>query len=301
MESDSKQLRGGANVRRKLSLAVLLLALSAWVFSGAFAARGSATATLETIADLSSTVAEPQGGRGATFDHGTPGHAARNCASCHERRDNSPAPRVPGHKACTDCHLQQFVTADSPLCVLCHTSLSGPNPPVKAFSQRLLSFNVRFDHAQHGQGAARPEAGCASCHAPARGGFALTIPAGLRAHENCYQCHTPQARSGGRDMGSCGACHSPGRYSPTPTSSRAFRVNFKHADHGPRQRLDCASCHTVRAGLPQGRQVTSPVPVQHFGSARAQSCMTCHDNRRAFGGDDFSDCKRCHTGPTFRF
>jgi hypothetical protein len=29
--------------------------------------------------------------------------------------------------------------------------------------------------------------------------------------------------------------------------------------------------------------------------------MTCHNNRRAFGGDDFADCKRCHTGQTFRF
>jgi hypothetical protein len=29
--------------------------------------------------------------------------------------------------------------------------------------------------------------------------------------------------------------------------------------------------------------------------------MSCHNDKRAFGGDDFSDCKRCHQGPTFRF
>jgi hypothetical protein len=39
----------------------------------------------------------------------------------------------------------------------------------------------------------------------------------------------------------------------------------------------------------------------HHANARAQSCMTCHDDRRAFGGDDFSDCKKCHEGNTWHF
>jgi hypothetical protein len=29
--------------------------------------------------------------------------------------------------------------------------------------------------------------------------------------------------------------------------------------------------------------------------------MTCHDGKRAFGGDDFTVCKRCHTGATWHF
>jgi hypothetical protein len=29
--------------------------------------------------------------------------------------------------------------------------------------------------------------------------------------------------------------------------------------------------------------------------------MTCHNGKRAFGGDDFTSCKRCHTGPAWRF
>jgi hypothetical protein len=29
--------------------------------------------------------------------------------------------------------------------------------------------------------------------------------------------------------------------------------------------------------------------------------MTCHDGKRAFGGDDFSVCKRCHSGTAWRF
>lgn len=235
------------------------------------------------------------------FSHATPAHRGASCDSCHARADNSAQPRLPGHKACTDCHLQQFVTApDLPMCAICHTDLSARNPPVKNFPS-LRSFNARFDHAQHTTGGGRPERGCAACHAPARRGVALSIPAGLGAHARCYECHTPQSTFAGRDISSCGACHQLAPYSRTPTNARAFRLGFSHAEHGPRQRLDCAACHTVAAGLPQSRQVSSPRPSQHFPPARARTCATCHDNRRAFGGEDFADCKRCHTGRTFSF
>ncbi|MCA1635195.1 MAG: cytochrome c3 family protein [Acidobacteria bacterium] len=242
----------------------------------------------------------PQGGNFSIFSHTLPAHAGVACASCHQRSNNSPQPELPGHKSCTSCHFQQFVTSGQPLCAICHTNVESANPPVKSFPA-LRNFNVKFDHAQHTSGGGRPEAGCTACHTPAQRGVALTIPAGLAAHQNCYQCHTPRAQSGGRDISSCGACHAPGGYSRTPTGSRAYRVNFSHAAHGPRTGLSCSECHGVRAGAPQSRQVTAPRPTQHFASGRAQSCMTCHNNRRAFGGDDFSDCKRCHQGPTFRF
>jgi hypothetical protein len=29
--------------------------------------------------------------------------------------------------------------------------------------------------------------------------------------------------------------------------------------------------------------------------------MTCHDGKRAFGGDDFAACKRCHSGNAWHF
>lgn len=245
--------------------------------------------------------AGPQGGDFSKFSHTTTSHASLVCASCHARESNASAPVLPGHKACTDCHVQQFVTQGSPMCAICHTGLELGNPPVKAFPA-LRSFAVRFDHAQHQTGAARPAAACASCHAPARRGVALSIPAGPGAHANCYQCHTPGARGPtGRDISSCGACHALGRYARTPTGAKAYGVSFSHATHGSRQGLGCADCHGVRAGLPQSRQVSSPRPQQHFISGRGQNCATCHDNRRAFGGEDFSDCKRCHRGPSFRF
>ena len=300
-EGGARRGPGGAGRARARTLAALLacgLCLAPFV---AQRLRAPASASASPVGFVRAGLTPPaQGGGSAAFSHATPQHAQLACDSCHRRADNSPRPPLPGHKACADCHIQQFMTSGSPLCAICHTGLDSRSPPVKAFPA-LKSFNVRFDHAQHAAGAARPEAGCAACHAPARRGVALTIPAGLDAHANCYQCHTPQARAGGRDLGSCGACHSPGGYRPTPASARSFRVGFSHAAHGPRQSLGCADCHGVRAGLPQSRQVSAPRPVQHFGAGRAQSCLTCHDNRRAFGGDDFADCKRCHKGQTFRF
>jgi hypothetical protein len=29
--------------------------------------------------------------------------------------------------------------------------------------------------------------------------------------------------------------------------------------------------------------------------------MSCHNGKRAFGGDDFSVCKRCHNGKKWQF
>jgi c(7)-type cytochrome triheme protein len=282
--------------RRVASLALVFASLAA--FALALLPGLDATASPAHLLSAARSRAENAGEQ--VFSHTTPRHSALACDACHRRADNSPRPSLPGHKSCMDCHAPEFFTSDSPLCANCHTGLDSRNPPLKSFPA-LRSFNARFDHASHSEGAARPEQGCASCHQPARRGVALSILAGAEAHENCYRCHTPQAQTSGRDISSCATCHALGGYVRTTAGSRAYSISFSHASHGPRQNLRCDDCHTVRAGAGQGRQVSSPRPTQHFGSGRAQSCMTCHDNRRAFGGDDFADCKRCHKGQTFRF
>ena len=284
-------------VRRVASLAFVLASLAAFALA--------VLPWLIATASPSTSVPDPeprvQGEGSQVFSHASQRHASLACDACHRRGDNSARPSLPGHKACMDCHAPEFFTSDSPLCLNCHTDLGSQHPPLKEFSS-LKSFNARFDHAAHSQGGARPEQGCASCHQPMRRGVALSILAGPAAHENCYRCHTPGAQSpAGRDISSCATCHALGGYARTSTGARAYSVSFSHATHGARQNLGCNDCHTVRAGAGQGRQVASPQPTQHFGSARARSCMTCHDNRRAFGGDDFADCKRCHKGQTFRF
>ncbi|HYE16765.1 MAG TPA: cytochrome c3 family protein [Pyrinomonadaceae bacterium] len=294
MEIGSKKIspraRIGASAAALFAVAVGALALASPARPDAAATTAGGTGFARTAL----VAAAFQGG----FSHSTPRHAEQSCDNCHRREGASPRPALPGHKSCDDCHIQEFMTSGSQFCATCHTDMGQARPPLKAFPP-LRSFNARFDHAKHTGGAGRPEAGCSSCHLPARRGVALSIPAGAGAHENCYQCHTPGSSAGG--LSSCSSCHAPGRFSRTPTNARAFAVGFSHAAHGPRQRLSCDRCHTVRAGAAQGRQVSSPAPTQHFGSARAQTCMTCHNNRRAFGGEDFADCKRCHKGQTFRF
>ena len=229
------------------------------------------------------------------FAHTEPGHARLPCLLCHRREDNSPQPRLPGHTPCSGCHAQQFANAASNICTICHTDPRAG--AVKQFPP-LKTFNLTFDHARHTGGVG---ASCVTCHKPARRAASLSIPAGTGAHATCFQCHSPRAESGGRDISSCGTCHRVGAYARTPEWTQAYRVNFSHARHGAGRRLNCNSCHQVRAGLGQRRQVTAPVPEEHNRTLRAQSCLTCHDGKRAFGGYDFSSCKRCHLGRSFGF
>ena len=236
------------------------------------------------------------------FLHTSQRHASTGCSSCHHRNDNSARPSFPGHKDCIECHRTQFVTASTPMCSICHANVNGTNPPLKAFPDNFKeSFNMKFDHAQHMNGSARPKNGCISCHrSPLRRGVALSIPANLSAHDQCYSCHTPNSQVNGRDLASCGVCHDQKPYGRTSNDAPAFHRAFSHAQHSGRQRLGCADCHNYTAGLPQKRQVSSPRAVEHFPNGN-NTCATCHNGKRSFGGDlDFKACRRCHMGNSFR-
>ena len=232
------------------------------------------------------------------FSH-TATHAALPCLICHRRENNSTRPGLPRHTPCAGCHTQRFTDPGSPICTICHTD--AQSHAVKAFPP-LKSFTMRFDHARHTTGSARPQAGCANCHQPARRGVALSIPAGSGAHATCFQCHAPGAKSsGGSDISSCATCHSPGSPSRTSTSAAAYKMSFSHARHSRLQALSCTECHSIRAGASRSNQVMAPQPLMHHASPGARSCATCHNNKRAFGIESFGDCKRCHQGAHFYF
>ncbi len=229
------------------------------------------------------------------FKHDNKDHARLPCLLCHRRDTNSPTPTLPGkdqHTPCSGCHAQQFANPASEICSICHTDAQSGK--MKSFPA-LRSFNVKFDHSRH----AALGAGCASCHRRNRGGVGLTIPAGMNAHVTCFSCHTRTAQVNGRNISSCSTCHQLGSFVRTPENAPAYRVGFSHANHSAN--LACTGCHTLRAGLPWGRQVTSPMALNHHAPARASSCASCHNGQRAFGGDDFSVCKRCHKGSAWRF
>ncbi|HKP68677.1 MAG TPA: cytochrome c3 family protein [Pyrinomonadaceae bacterium] len=212
------------------------------------------------------------------------------CLVCHVRNDNSAGMRYSGHIPCASCHQEQFAQGNSsPMCYICHTETG-----VKAFPG-LKSFSVSFDHGRHTK-----LTNCATCHRPTRRGVALSIPSRTSAHTTCFQCHGPGARSGEKDIATCSTCHQPGRPPRTSESAKAFGMNFSHSEHA-RKGLSCSQCHMVMAGGGRGRQVTSPTAAMHLVSSRVKSCASCHNNQRAFGGNDFSDCKRCHQGRSFGF
>ena len=225
----------------------------------------------------------------SVFPHRNQIHSQISCLTCHSRTSNSPRLRFPGkdgHMPCIGCHTQQFADNSSPICSICHSNTETGS--LKAFPP-LRSFSVRFDHSKHLR-----TTNCETCHQPLRSGVAKSIPQGAGTHATCFQCHTSQAKE---RMSSCSVCHKPGRgVAATPVWTKAFNVNFSHAKHN----LSCNNCHLVRAGS-RGNQMTKPLVSMHFAPKSTLACASCHNNIKVFGGNDFSDCRRCHTGPGFKF
>ena len=233
----------------------------------------------------------------AVFSHAVKEHRDINCNECHKRQDNSVNPTFAGHSSCIECHFEQFVTENSSMCSICHTDVKNAPAPMRSFPARFNeNFNMKFDHAAHMKPGARPEQGCAACHQTFGKGVAMSIPAGINSHANCYTCHTPEAVVNGKNIGSCNTCHNTGNYLRTLTTSKAYNTSFSHSKH---QRLSCTDCHTVKANEAQGRQVASPVVEMHHYKGRDLSCAGCHNDRIAFGVAIFTNCRLCHLGPTF--
>lgn len=231
------------------------------------------------------------------FSHTVPEHKKFECVSCHQREGKSRELEYTGHESCVGCHLSQFIdnsvtTQNRAMCSICHSSLDSKEPPMKPFPTKFNEgFNMKFDHAAHDRGEGRPPQGCASCHTPA--GAAQTIPAGISTHNNCYTCHTPDSK-----VASCSVCHELAPYRRSVPSQYNFKAIFRHGDHTARQGVSCDECHTVVAGAGQGRQVRNISVLQHR-AAPGADCLSCHNGRRAFTGNDpfaVSTCTRCHTG-----
>jgi c(7)-type cytochrome triheme protein len=283
-----------ALARHSFVTSILLVVLAGAVV---FASRRTDTASIDDRDSLSppEQMQFPEGLDYGKFQHSSRNHSRLPCLLCHRRDSNAPVPKRPGasqHLPCAGCHAQQFSNNESPICTICHTD--AKSGALKPFPH-LKSFRMKFDHARH---VSMGSVSCNTCHRESRGGVAMSIPSSFNAHTTCWRCHTPRAQSDGKDISSCGTCHQLGGYSRTPETMPAFKVSFSHAKH---TKVTCNECHQVRPGQPQRRQVTTPEPLNHQATGRSQSCMTCHDGKRAFGGEDFTACKRCHTGNAWRF
>jgi len=284
------------NARRKLAAAAGLAAFVLFVFSCSKPDQPPSTTT-ESNSNIQPTV-EPTAVNPdeaqldySQFDHSSQAHTRMPCLLCHQRNTNATQISFPGsggHTPCIGCHQQQFSAGSgAPICTICHTD--AEKGAMKGFSS-LRSFGRQFSHSSH------LRVSCSVCHKQSQRGVALSIPSGANAHATCFSCHTA---SSSNEMASCSACHQPGQLVRTSENVRAFRVSFSHARH-TREGLNCASCHNVRAGT-TGRQVSAPLTAMHHAPAGAASCAACHNGKRAFGANDFQNCKRCHQGNTFAF
>jgi c(7)-type cytochrome triheme protein len=225
------------------------------------------------------------------FSHKVPEHKQFECNSCHQREGRSLKMEFAGHDSCIGCHLNQFTNPKRAMCAICHEDLQSVPPSTRKFPTRFREgFNMKFDHAAHTRGNARPAEGCVSCHSSS--GAGKSIPAGFNAHTDCYTCHTAESK-----IGSCNVCHELAPYSRTPQSRYVFRAVFSHNEHSG---VGCNECHTVNAGAAQSRQVTTIVAQEHDGAGN--NCASCHNGSRSFDGNDLlnmSSCARCHSGPGF--
>jgi c(7)-type cytochrome triheme protein len=283
--------------RRLLSLLVLALscvAVGLGLIREPKAAFSADALALTLAAGTHSTAESPSSVENSSrFSHSSSAHARLRCSACHRREDNTPRSLWLGHRPCSSCHSQKFASLKDPICTTCHATPEPRSAEIKSFAG-LKSFSAGFDHSRHAN------VGCGTCHKPASRGVALSIPGGPGAHTTCFQCHSSGASAQGRDLSSCDVCHSAGRHARTGILAKAYKLNFSHAEHGARNKLNCNDCHRVRPGAAPGR-MTRPFPAMHRAASSTQSCASCHNDKRAFGGDDFADCKRCHQGPTFRF
>jgi len=232
-------------------------------------------------------IAQPEDVDYSQFKHSNQAHVRLPCLICHTRNDNSARIAFPGkggHLPCAGCHTVQFSSNTSPMCTICHTDTGMKRFP------GLRSFGAKFDHSGHAK------VNCAVCHKSTSRGVARSIPSGPSAHVTCFQCHSAQSSNA---MASCSVCHAPGQLVRTAEWAASFRKGFSHAKH--LDSMNCAACHAVSGSSARGKQMSSPMDSMHFAPERSVSCGGCHNGKRAFGPDDFTNCKRCHGTKTFKF
>jgi c(7)-type cytochrome triheme protein len=227
------------------------------------------------------------------FPHSNDAHSRLPCLLCHNRTVGGTKMSFPGkseHLPCAGCHAVQFSDPASPICTICHTN--AQTGAMKRFPP-LRDFGFKFDHSRHRR------VDCATCHkSGVRGGAAESIPSGAAGHVTCFRCHSASAPAA---MSSCNVCHVAGRLVRTSDWAPAFKKSFNHARHIGKRGQNCATCHSIKPGAVRGRQVSSPLVSMHFAPRPSLSCGGCHNGKKAFGPDDFTNCKRCHGQKTFKF
>jgi c(7)-type cytochrome triheme protein len=285
--------RAGLNARLKQLVVALFLICAAVLFvSSSLAQRGRQSrqpAPARPSQPAPAAAAQPQANKDKNkFTHDS--HAQIKCDNCHIRKVDALVPSLPGHRACVSCHVKEFTSTAFGICSNCHKAIDAVRPALVDFPERE-SFGVAFSHTTHATyiGGER-RADCSECHAVS--GARATLP----AHRECYACHKApgEFKPGEKQIdGNCGVCHTnQGSFMKFNTGGAAYRYRFTHDSH-LRAGAKCAECHGV---MGEGSdQVSQPALREHRGVGFSKSCGSCHNGRRAFGGEvEHNACVRCH-------
>jgi len=220
-------------------------------------------------------------------------HAKHNqikCDQCHVRRADAIKPVLPGHRACIGCHIKEYTSTQFGICTNCHDGIKAIQPKLLEFPERQ-TFGTEFSHKTHATYVSgEKRADCSSCHEAT--GQRATFP----AHRECYVCHkAPDQVKAGEKVGgaSCSVCHTTtGDKKPPSAMSKAYNYRFTHQVHAQREGINCTECHKVLGEA--ATQVSLPQLKEHRG-AGFQACGSCHNGKRAFGGELGNNaCARCH-------
>ncbi|HEX9399901.1 MAG TPA: cytochrome c3 family protein [Anaeromyxobacter sp.] len=122
-----------------------------------------------------------------------------------------------------------------------------------------------FPHSIH----ADAGVACTSCHDVSK---ATTLDPAVR-HVQIPQ--TPSKQK------ACSDCHDKDPKPKIPARTRAFRVNFSHADHLARVGGDCRKCHVSQPEVNETDPRTPPMAT----------CTACHVHQKAFAE---ARCRPCH-------
>ena len=255
------------------------------------------------------------------------------CDSCHDQRDllKELVPttarnkdlklKFPGHKACVECHVQQFTAKPLQTCTICHDTKQGliARPPQRDFAPRY-DFNAFFGAFTKKDGTATNQhemhmtynlpsgqkTDCSFCHAQTAKPAVLKIA----SHPECYVCHSPNSgdQKAAQKSG-CAVCHTEQQLNARPFSdkyvTRAYGALFTHKSHVGYVNNKCDVCHTISGGYNQNSPVTLRTKAHVTPDQRGgKGCFSCHDGgqhygRTVFSGEPGTDgggsCKRCHT------
>lgn len=218
------------------------------------------------------------------FNHERREHK-QSCAFCHQRVDNEPLPRFPGHAACADCHQRDFTATGSQMCSVCHKLPLEAEARLTDFPSKMREFGVKgFSHKQHlSLPAGMQPLNCDDCHHVSRGG-----EPSFPRHPECYSCHTHEA---GQKFGDCGACHIGAAVAMK--YDRGFGTgytvySFRHSSHVRRAR--CDRCHRTTEAPPGEARADILQISTARGQKHSSGCWSCHAKARE------SVCTKCHRG-----